>query len=68
VGHVAQMGLLVEKPGGKRSLGRPRWRWVDTIKMDLIETELSGVDWTSMAQNRDKWKTFVNVVLNCQNL
>jgi hypothetical protein len=27
--------ILVEKPEGKRPLGRPRHRWVDNIKMDL---------------------------------
>jgi hypothetical protein len=41
-GHVARMGekmnayrILVGKPEGKRSLGRPRRRWVDNIKIDL---------------------------------
>jgi hypothetical protein len=40
--YVARMGMrrnayriLVGKPEGKRSLGRPRHRWVDNIKMDL---------------------------------
>jgi hypothetical protein len=44
VGHVARIGekrntyrLLVGKPEGKRSLGRPRCRWVDNIRMDLGE-------------------------------
>jgi hypothetical protein len=48
-GHVAQMGdkrnvyrLLVGKPGGKRPLGRPRRRWLDNIKMDLLEI---GLNW-----------------------
>jgi len=43
-GHVARMGkdrgvhrVLVEKPEGKRPLGRPRRRWEDNIKMDLQE-------------------------------
>jgi hypothetical protein len=36
--------LLVGKPEGKRSLGRPRRRWVDNIKMDLLEG-LGNVDW-----------------------
>jgi hypothetical protein len=27
--------ILVEKPEGKRPLGRPRRRWVDNIRMDL---------------------------------
>jgi hypothetical protein len=53
-GHVAQMGekrtanrLLVGKPEGKRPLGRPRRRWVDNIKMDLVEIGLGwcGLDW-----------------------
>jgi hypothetical protein len=49
-GHVAGMGLkrnayriLVEKPEGKRPLGKPRHRWVDHVKMDLIE-----IGWDSM--------------------
>ena len=44
VGHVARMGdrrgvyrVLVEKPEGKRPLGRPRRRWEDNIKMDFEE-------------------------------
>jgi hypothetical protein len=41
-GHVSQMGasrgayrILVGNPEGRRSLGRPRRRWVDNIKMHL---------------------------------
>jgi hypothetical protein len=34
--------ILVEDPEGKRSLGRPRRRWVDNIKMDLRETGWNG--------------------------
>jgi len=29
--------VLVEKPEGKRPLGRPRRRWDDNIKMDFQE-------------------------------
>ena len=43
-GHVARIGkgrgvhrVLVEKPKGKKSLGRPRRKWEDNIKMDLQE-------------------------------
>jgi hypothetical protein len=43
-GHVARMGedrgvhrVLVRTPEGKRSLGRPRHRWENNIKMDLQE-------------------------------
>jgi hypothetical protein len=43
---------LVGKPEGKRPLGRPRHRWRDNIKMDLLEIGLSVVDWIGLAQNR----------------
>jgi hypothetical protein len=36
--------LLVGKPEGKRQLGRPRHRWIDNIKMDLLEIGVSVVD------------------------
>jgi hypothetical protein len=56
--------ILVGKPKGKRTLGRPRRRWVDNIKMDLREIELDGVDWIDMAQDRDQWRALVNTILN----
>jgi hypothetical protein len=48
--------LLVGKPEGKRPLERPRRKWVDNIKMDLLEIGWGGVDWIGLAQNRDKWR------------
>jgi hypothetical protein len=69
--HVARMGaksstyrILVEKPEGKRPLGRSRRRWVDYIKMDLRETGWGGVDWIDLAQDRDQWRALVNTVMN----
>jgi hypothetical protein len=44
-------------PEGKRSLGRPRRRWVDNIKMD-------GIDWIDLAEDRDQWKALVSTVMN----
>jgi hypothetical protein len=41
--------LLVGKPEGKRPLGRPRCRWIDNIKMDILEIKLGGVDWIGLA-------------------
>jgi hypothetical protein len=38
--------LLVGKPEGKRPLGRPRRRWIDNIKMEILEIGLSVLDWT----------------------
>jgi hypothetical protein len=45
--------LLVGEPEGKRSLGRRRRRWVDNIKMDLLEIGWGGVDWIGLDQDRD---------------
>jgi hypothetical protein len=56
--------LLVGKPEGKRPLGRPRPRWVDNIKMDLLEIGWGGVNWISLAQDRDKCRAVENSVLN----
>jgi hypothetical protein len=44
--------LLIGKPEGKRPLGRPRCRWIDNIKLDLLEIGLSVVDWIGLAQDR----------------
>jgi hypothetical protein len=46
--------LLVGKPEAKRLLGRPRRRWVDNIKMDVLEIGWGDVDWIGLAQDRDK--------------
>jgi hypothetical protein len=54
----------VEKPEGKRPLGRSRRRWVDNIKMELRETEGDDVDWIYMAQDRDQLRALVNTVLS----
>jgi hypothetical protein len=56
--------LLVGKPEGKRPLGRPRRRLIDNIKMDLLETGLSVVDWIGLARDRYKWRALVNSVMN----
>jgi hypothetical protein len=56
--------ILVEKPEGKRPLGRPRSRWVDNIKMDLGEIGWDGRDWIELAQGRDRWRALVNTVMN----
>ena len=71
VGDVARMGkgrgvhrVLVGKPEGKRPLGRPRRRWKDNIKIDLTESWMWGTDWIELAQDRDRWRTLVNVVTN----
>jgi hypothetical protein len=65
--HVAQMGekrnayrLLV----GKRPLGRSRRRWVDNIRMDFVEVGWGDVDCIDLAQDRDRWRALVYLVMN----
>jgi hypothetical protein len=62
---VARMGegrgayrALVVKPGGRRPLGRPRRRWEDLREVGW------GINWINLAQDRDRWRTFVNAVMN----
>jgi len=69
-GHVARMGeergvyrVLVGKPEGKRPLGRPRRRWMDNIRMDLQEVGCGYLVWIGLAQDRDRWRTLVGVVM-----
>jgi hypothetical protein len=73
--HVARMGeerklykILVGKPQGKRPLGRLRRRWEDGIRMNLMETGLEGVDWIRLAQDRERWRAVVSVVMNLRVL
>jgi hypothetical protein len=56
--------ILVGKSEVKRPLGRPRRKWVDDIKNDLIERGWDIVDWIDMAQDRDQWRALVNTVMN----
>ena len=56
--------VLVGKPEGKRPLGRPRRRWENNIKMDLQEMGGGCGDWMEMAQDRDRWRALVSMVMN----
>ena len=56
--------VLVGKPERRRPLWRPRRRWVDNIKMDLLEVRCGYMDWIGLAQDRDRWRTVVSAVMN----
>ena len=66
-GHVARTGErrgFVGKPEGKRPFGSSILRWDDNIKMDLREVGCGSMDWIDLAQDRDRWRALVNVVMN----
>jgi hypothetical protein len=48
----------------KGPLGRPRRRWVDNIRKDLVEVGWDDVDWIGLSQDRDTWRALLNSVLN----
>jgi hypothetical protein len=60
--------VLMGKSEGKRPLGRPRHRLEDWIRMDLREIGCWGVDWIRLAQDRDRWRAVVSVVMNLRVL
>ena len=71
--HVACMGerrdvykVLVGNSEGKRQLGRLRRRWNVNIKMYsyLQELGIGGMDWTELAQDRDRWPALMNAAVN----
>jgi hypothetical protein len=57
--------VLVGKPEGKKSLGRPKHRWED-IQMDLQEVVCGGMDCIDLAWDRDIWHALVYAVMNLQ--
>jgi len=70
-GHVAHMvdgrgvyRVLVGKPEGRRTLGRPRSRWEDNIRIYLREVGCGCVDWMDLAQDRERWPALVSAVMN----
>jgi hypothetical protein len=56
--------ILLGKPEGKRSLGRPNRTWEDNIRMDLREIGYEGVEWINLAQDRDQRRDRVNPLMN----
>jgi hypothetical protein len=61
---VGAYRVLVGRPEGKRSLGRPRRRWDNNIKMNLREIGIDGANWIGLAQDRVQWRIFLNTVMN----
>jgi hypothetical protein len=56
--------ILAEKPEGKRTLEKPRRRWVDNIKMYFREIGWICMYWIDLAEDRDQWRALVDTVMN----
>ena len=70
-GNVARMGdrksvyrFLVERHEGKRHLRRPSRRCGGNIKMNFKEFGWGGIDYSDLAECRDRWRALVNAVMN----
>jgi hypothetical protein len=62
--HIEELHDLYSSPEGRKKVGRPRRRWLDNVRMDLVEVGWGDVDWIGLAQDRDRWRALVNSVLN----
>ena len=71
--HVVCMGekrnvyrIMVGKPDKKRQYEKPRIRWVNTHnnEMDLKKIRYGVMDWTELAQDRDRWRAISKAVMN----
>jgi len=51
----------------KEPLGRPRRRWVDNIRTDLQEVGCRYMDWIGLAEDRDRWRTLQDFLIDCTN-
>ena len=70
-GHVARMGerrgvfrVLMRNPSERDHLENRRVDLEDNIKTDVQEVGCKGMDWLDLAQERDRWRALVNVVMN----
>ena len=58
--------ILTGKPTENESLGRPRRRLEDNIKLDLKEIDMDKRNWVYSDKDRDYWRVLVNAALNLQ--
>jgi hypothetical protein len=56
--------ILVGEPEEKTLLGRPRYRCVNNIKMNLRGIGWDGMGRIDLAQDRDQWRALVKTALN----
>jgi hypothetical protein len=63
-GRRSAYKVLVRRRDGNRPLGRPTRRWKDNIKIDLQEVGRGDADRIALAQDKDRWRTMANAVMN----
>jgi hypothetical protein len=51
-------------PEGKRKFEGPKYRWQDNIKIHLKGTDYDKIDWIHLAQDREEWRTVLDMVMN----
>jgi hypothetical protein len=54
---------LAGRPDGKRPLASPRRRWDDNTKIDVLEVGWGVTVWIGLAQDKNRWRAFVNAVM-----
>jgi hypothetical protein len=59
--------VLVGKPEGTTSLGIPKCRCVDSMKVDLREIRWDRMDWIYLALASDQWNALVNTLMKLRN-
>jgi hypothetical protein len=47
--------LYMGKHEGRRSVGRPKMRWLDDVEEDLRKMRISG--WRGKTRRRNEWKS-----------
>ena len=73
-GHAARSdensllkNIMIGRPAGTRPPGRPRDRWIDNIKKDVIKLGLEDPNrWLEVAANRREWKKLVKAARDQQ--
>jgi hypothetical protein len=56
--------VLVGRPEIRRPLGRARRGWENRIKLDHREVVIDEANWIQLVQDRVRWRSFVNTVMN----
>ena len=54
---LPQKAIFIARPQGTRRQGRPKSRWADGVDSD--SRALGALDWTHLAQDRERWKEFL---------